>query len=170
MTYYVGNHFSSFKTILYLHLINDGVMEYNMSNRHIYWCFRTWIMHLDKSVSKLENQVLKISMQSFMCSFIVMMLTHQCSVNIFWMIHINKLFNMFYKPFFKPPQSSMMVFNKFFHHMFEWFSFVCVFFTKFHVKSQFIANLVICQPFHLWRKGLVQFSTWNLNTNYIHEE
>jgi hypothetical protein len=40
-------------------------------------------MHLDKSVSKLEIQVLKISMQNFMCPFIVMMLTHQCNVNEF---------------------------------------------------------------------------------------
>jgi hypothetical protein len=35
MTSYVGNYFSSFRTMLYLHLINDGVMEDNISNRHI---------------------------------------------------------------------------------------------------------------------------------------
>jgi len=35
MTSYIGNCFSSFKKMLYLHLINDGVMEDNTSNRHI---------------------------------------------------------------------------------------------------------------------------------------
>jgi hypothetical protein len=35
MTSYGGNHFSCFRTKLYLHLINDGVMENNTSNRYI---------------------------------------------------------------------------------------------------------------------------------------
>jgi hypothetical protein len=35
MTSNIGNNFSSFKTMLYLHLINDGVMEDNTSNGHI---------------------------------------------------------------------------------------------------------------------------------------
>jgi len=116
MTSYIGNCFSSFKKMLYLHLINDGVTEDNTSNRHIGWCLKTQIMHLDRSASKiLEFQVPKTSMQNFMCPFIVVMLTCQCSINIFWIIHINKLLNMLCKPFFNPPQSSMMVFNKFSH-------------------------------------------------------
>ncbi len=116
MTSNIGNNFSSFKTMLYLHLINDGVMEDNTSNGHIDWCLRTQIMHPNKSANKiLEIQVLKISMQNSMCPFIVMMLTCQCNVNIFWMIHINKLLNMLCKPIFNPPQSSMMVSNKFSH-------------------------------------------------------
>jgi hypothetical protein len=116
MTSCTRNCFSNFKKMLYLHLINDVVMEDNTSNRHIDWCLRTRIMHLDRSAKLfLEIQVPKTSMQNFMCPFIVMMLTCQCNVNIFWRIHITKLFSMLCKPFFNPPQSSMMVFNKFSH-------------------------------------------------------
>jgi hypothetical protein len=74
MTSYARNHFSSFKTILYLHLINGGVMEDNTSNKHIDWCLKTPIMHHDRSANNLEIQVLKINIQNFMCPFIVMML------------------------------------------------------------------------------------------------
>jgi hypothetical protein len=116
MTSCAKNYFSSFKTMFYLHLISDGVMENNTSNKHIDFYLKTWIMHPDRSASKiLEIQVLKTNMQNFMCPFIVMLLICQCSVNIFWMIHINKLLNVLCKPFFNAPQSSMMVFNKFSH-------------------------------------------------------
>jgi hypothetical protein len=150
MTYYVKNHFSSFWIMLYLHLINDRVMKYNTSNRHIYSKYlRTQIMHLGRSANKLEIQVLRTSMQNFMCPFIVMMLTWQCSVNIFWMIHINKLINMLYKPFFNPPQGSMMVFNKI-SYPYVWMSFICV--CLFHqvscqitIHSKFVNIFKFCE-------------------------
>jgi len=116
MTSYTRNCFLSFKKMLYLHLINDVVMEDNTSDRHIDSCLKTRMRHHDRNAKLfLEIQVPKTSMQNFMCPFIVMMLTCQCSVNIFWRIHINKLFNMLCKPFSNPPQSSMMVFNKISH-------------------------------------------------------
>jgi hypothetical protein len=120
MTSCTRNHFSSFRKMLYLHFINDVVMEDNTSNRHIDWCLRTWIMHHDKNANKiLEIQVPKSSMQNFMCPFIVMMLTCQCSVNIFWRIHINKLFNLLCKPFLIPHKVQRWNLTNFPIHMFE---------------------------------------------------
>jgi len=77
-------------------------------------------MHLNKSASQLEIQVLKISMQNFMCPFNVLMLTCQCKVNIFWMIHINKLLNMLCKPFLTPHKVQWWYLTNFPIHMFKW--------------------------------------------------